>query len=148
MDHTIPQPLQLTIHPANAAAKPSGFWQEDGPSFKDMLDTINPLQHIPIISNLYRSITGDDKPSTGAKMAGDVLFGGPLGLLSSIFNSIVETETGTDIGGNILSLITGDATSSPQQQTANNETATPEHYTSASQHTAVNAYVSVQNRLL
>ena len=29
-------------------------------SFWDFLDIINPLQHIPIVSNIYRSLTGDE----------------------------------------------------------------------------------------
>jgi hypothetical protein len=31
---------------------------KDG-SFADFIDIINPLQHIPIVSTLYRSMTGD-----------------------------------------------------------------------------------------
>ena len=31
----------------------------DGFTFLDMLDIINPLQHIPVVSTLYRAITGD-----------------------------------------------------------------------------------------
>lgn len=148
MENTIPQPLQLTIHPANAEVKPTGFWQEDGPSFKDVLDTINPLQHIPIVSTLYQSLTGD-KPSTGSQIAGGTLFGGALGLLSAIFNSIVETETGTDIGGNLLAAITGNPTPGPQNTSPATQAAPPqEHFVSASQRTAVNAYVSVQNSLI
>ena len=31
----------------------------DGFSFLDVLDIINPLQHLPVISTLYRQVTGD-----------------------------------------------------------------------------------------
>jgi hypothetical protein len=31
----------------------------DGVTFSDILDLINPLQHIPIVGSLYRKITGD-----------------------------------------------------------------------------------------
>lgn len=141
------QPLKITITPAPQAAKnATGFWQEDGPNFKDLLDTLNPLQHIPLVSNVYQSLTGD-VPSTGAKIAGDTLFGGALGLLASIFNSIVETETGTDIGGNIVSTLTGTPTPGPAHIAAS-ESASSEiqpRYVSASRQNSYNAYVSVQN---
>ena len=32
---------------------------DDGFTFLDFLDIINPLQHIPIIGTLYRQMTGD-----------------------------------------------------------------------------------------
>ena len=32
---------------------------DDGFGFDDVLDAINPLQHIPIVSTIYRAITGD-----------------------------------------------------------------------------------------
>ncbi|MGQ3031076.1 MAG: hypothetical protein ACT60Q_22290, partial [Ferrovibrionaceae bacterium] len=32
---------------------------DEGFSFKTVLDTINPLQHIPIVSTIYRELTGD-----------------------------------------------------------------------------------------
>ena len=35
------------------------FFGKDGFTFLDFLDVINPLQHIPIISSVYRSITND-----------------------------------------------------------------------------------------
>ena len=45
------------------------FFGEDGFNFFDLLDIINPLQHIPILSGLYRKITGDEI-SPGARMMG------------------------------------------------------------------------------
>jgi hypothetical protein len=36
------------------------FWSTDeGPTFAEFLDIINPLQHIPVVSTIYRAITGD-----------------------------------------------------------------------------------------
>ena len=40
----------------------NAFWGEDGLQFGDVLDSINPLQHIPLVSSLYREITGDQIP--------------------------------------------------------------------------------------
>jgi hypothetical protein len=51
-------------------------------SFGDFLDMINPLQHIPIISAGYRSITGESI-SPVARIAGDTLYAGILGVASA-----------------------------------------------------------------
>ena len=41
-------------------------------SFHDLLNIVNPLQHLPVISTIYRAITGDTiKPFD--KIAGDTL---------------------------------------------------------------------------
>lgn len=68
--------------------------QEDTPdhiSFADILDIVNPLQHLPIVGHIYRAITGDTiKP--GAQIMGGTLFGGGLGLLgASVSVAIDET---------------------------------------------------------
>jgi hypothetical protein len=57
---------------------------EEDSSFglSDMIDIINPLQHIPIVSNLYQSATGDTIGSV-AMIVGGAIFGGPLGALTS-----------------------------------------------------------------
>jgi hypothetical protein len=106
------KPLQLTVNPlpessSKSAVQPQSFFSADGPNFKDVLDFINPLQHIPIVSSIYRSVTGD-VPSTGAKIAGDTLFGGVIGLVGSVFDSIIQQQTGKDIAGNVLAAIRGD----------------------------------------
>jgi hypothetical protein len=52
-------------------------------SFGDFIDVINPLQHIPGIGELYRSVTNDEI-SDNARKAGNALYGfalgGPVGL--------------------------------------------------------------------
>lgn len=74
--------------------------------FLDFLDVINPLQHLPVVSTIYRSLTGDTI-SDAARMAGGALYGGPLGLISALANVVVEAETGSDIGGNAMALLDG-----------------------------------------
>ena len=69
----------------------------DNLTFWDFLDIINPLQHIPGISSIYRAITGDEIGSV-AKIAGSTLYGGPLGAVSSIIDVAVDISTGKDIG--------------------------------------------------
>lgn len=83
-------------------------------SFGDFIDIINPLQHIPVISTLYREITGDEI-SPHARILGDTLYGGPMGFLSSIANVFYEEVAGEDPGETLLALLTGeDAEATPQ----------------------------------
>ena len=82
------------------------FWGKDGLRFSDLIDTINPLQHIPIVSSIYRKMTGDEL-APGARIAGGSLFGGPVGFLSGLIDSVIEGATGQDIGGYVLGLLPG-----------------------------------------
>jgi hypothetical protein len=82
------------------------FWGKDGLRFGDLIDVINPLQHIPIVSSIYRKMTGDEL-APGARIAGGSLFVGPLGFVSGLINSMIEGATGQDIGGYVLGLLPG-----------------------------------------
>jgi hypothetical protein len=81
--------------------------KDDEFGFYDLLDMVNPLQHIPIISHLYRKLTGDEIKSA-PMIIGGAIFGGPAGAAGGIANVIVREETGTDIAGNALGFLTGD----------------------------------------
>ena len=70
-------------------------------TFGDFLDLINPLQHIPIVSTIYRAITGDEIGGP-AKILGGLLFGGPIGFIAAIFDTIVAQATGRDLGETVL----------------------------------------------
>ena len=94
-------------------------------SFNDLIDTINPLQHIPGISAIYRELTGD-QISNQARIAGGALYGGPIGFIASMINSAVDLATGEDIGGHVMaSLFGSDAPSADSKPTkvAENTTA-------------------------
>ena len=89
-----------------AATEGPAFWGEDGFGFDDLLDLINPLQHIPIISSIYRAITGDTI-APGPRMLGGALFGGgPIGAIAGFaagaINAGLAHETGKDLGGHAL----------------------------------------------
>jgi len=77
---------------------------KDGFSFWDLVDIINPLQHIPVISTIYRSLTGDEIDH-GAKIAGGALFGGPLGAASSVIDVAVSHSTGKDLGEHAMAFL-------------------------------------------
>jgi hypothetical protein len=83
----VPKPNAETA----SAEKAQGF------GFKDFLDVINPLQHIPGISELYRAISGDEI-SDGARYSGNALYGlalgGPVGFSIMTGYSIASSAIG------------------------------------------------------
>jgi hypothetical protein len=85
------------------AAKKSSDWDF---SFHNLLDIINPLEHLPIIGTLYRAITGTHI-GIPEKIAGDALYGGLWGAVSSVADAAFEAVTGKDFGSTVLALFTG-----------------------------------------
>ena len=77
---------------------------QDGLTFGDLIDIINPLQHIPVISTIYRALT-DDQIEPGSRLAGGALFGGGIGFASALFNAVLEDATGQDIGEHALAFV-------------------------------------------
>ena len=67
--------------PASASSAPNAE-SSSGLGFRDLLDIVNPLQHIPVIGHIYRSISGDTIHPI-MKIAGGALFGGPIGAIVS-----------------------------------------------------------------
>ena len=59
--------------------------------FKDVLDVINPLQHIPIVSTIYRNVTGDTMNDV-PKFLGSALFSGPVGLITALGTTIIKAQ--------------------------------------------------------
>ena len=70
----------------------------------DVMEILNPLQHIPIVSVIYRQMTGD-KIEPMERIAGDTLYGGVIGLVSSVANVAFEQVTGKDFGETALALL-------------------------------------------
>ena len=86
--------------PVTAAAdKPFSFW--------DLVDIINPLQHIPIVSTIYRNITGDEIGDV-ARVAGGALYGGIIGAALGGLNAVLADNTGKDLGDTVVSMFTSD----------------------------------------
>lgn len=92
----------------------------------DFLDIINPLQHIPLISQIYRELTNDQiKP--GARIIGGAVFGGGVGLATSSVNAVVEEETGKDVPTNLIASLSGqDSFVRQDKALALNDSNTPE----------------------
>jgi hypothetical protein len=103
----------LAAGPAAAAATVSG--PDERFSFHDLIDIVNPLQHIPVVSTIYRAITGE-RIKTFPKIAGDTLFGGVTGFLSSVADTIFERITGKSVGDTVLSWVEDEI--SPSSTTA------------------------------
>lgn len=73
--------------------------------FGDLIDIVNPLHHIPLVSAVYEGVTGDTIKPAG-RIVGGAIFGGIVGAAAGIANVIVEEETGKDMTGNVVAFVT------------------------------------------
>lgn len=102
-DGSAPPPPSGQATPAD-----SNFFGPEGFTFDTFLDIVNPLQHLPIVSMVYRAVTGD-QISPGARVIGGGLFGGPAGaIFGALDAAIAESSGGKDLGAIALNTITGD----------------------------------------
>jgi hypothetical protein len=84
--------------PAATAAQPAAV-HDHGFNFHEFLSDINPLQYLPVVGTIYRAVTGDVIPEAlreGGSFLVSGLLGGPIGLLTSIAETIAEKITGID----------------------------------------------------
>jgi len=86
---------------------------------KNLWDVVNPLQHIPVVSAIYRHATGDTI-SPGAHVAGDILYGAISGGGAAIAGGAIsmadvayQKATGKDAGETVIAALTGKGNSSP-----------------------------------
>ncbi len=104
------QAQTLKADPETPAAKPErhlALWEQEDFSFRDLIDIINPLQHIPIVATLYRHMTGE-KIGAVPRVIGGALWGRLGGFVSSLVDAFVDWFTGKDIGDHIYSALFGD----------------------------------------
>jgi hypothetical protein len=90
--------------PASGGGAP--LWTHGHFSFKDLLDIVNPLQHIPVVGSIYRYLTGDE-PSGGARIVGDSIYGGPIGFGVSVVGSMLLDKDGKDLGERAMTAVFG-----------------------------------------
>jgi hypothetical protein len=112
MSDTAIQSSKFEIRPGAAKA-----WNSDAPDevvltdgksrgFGDLLQALNPLQNLPIVGTIYRELTGQTiEPS--ARVLGGLIYGGPIGIASALVNAIVEDDSGKDIGGHMMAMVSG-----------------------------------------
>ncbi len=86
---------------AGAASENAGF------GFDDLLDIVNPLHHIPVISTFYRAMT-DDEIAPAPRILGGALFGGIVGFAVAVANAVLEEITGKDAGEHVRIALLGD----------------------------------------
>lgn len=89
-----------------AADGEAALFGPDGLSFKDLVDVVNPLQQLPVVGSLYRSITGDTI-SVASRLAGGALVGGPVGFIAALANEGLNAITGGDMGDHLIAMLTG-----------------------------------------
>lgn len=98
----IDQVSAASTNAAPIAPAVAAFNDSDGPSFSDVLDILNPLQHIPIINSLYQHLTGDTEGAV-ADVAGGTLWAGPIGLISSLVDLSMRADGGKSASDRLLS---------------------------------------------
>jgi hypothetical protein len=113
-DTNTKQTLSTYTRSAKSSEKNSEQIQADKEfNFEDFLDILNPLHHIPIVSEIYKN-ESDDKISNDAKAVGDIIYGGLtsglLGVLSAIGNALLKEETNKDLSEHIIDFASGDKT--------------------------------------
>jgi hypothetical protein len=129
-------PTAAAVAPPAASTARSAWHNPAGFGFRDILDIVNPLQHIPVISSIYRWVTGD-RPGEAAQIAGDALYGGPIGVAFGLLGAATEDSAGHDLGEHVLAQVfgpgshdaapaaTASAAPSPPASTATAASATP-----------------------
>lgn len=74
---------------SDATGEPPRYATDSDLSFWDIIDMINPLHHLPIVGNIYRSVTRDTLDPV-SRFAGGLLYGGPVGAISSGVSMLAE----------------------------------------------------------
>lgn len=117
-----PWPVASSAQPAAAAAPAPAddgkahVWAQKGFQFHDLLDVVNPLQHLPVVSSIYRWITGDGIGNL-PRVVGDALYGGPIGFVTGLLGVLVKEESGKDIGENVIAALASGSDSAPTGST-------------------------------
>lgn len=69
-------------------------------TFSDLLDVVNPLEHIPVVSHIYEKETGHQQ-AEGSETTGGLLYGGPIGLVLALADQVMKHTTGNDMTGHM-----------------------------------------------
>ncbi|MDD3030750.1 MAG: hypothetical protein PHS57_10835 [Alphaproteobacteria bacterium] len=96
-------------------------------TFDDVLDMLNPLEHIPGVSTLYRAAEGETIHPV-ARIVGDALYGGILGIASAGISAagavgdeiLTAVNEGQSTASSVLAALTGDEAAEPTQVAQNN----------------------------
>jgi hypothetical protein len=83
----------------------------------DVFDTINILNHVPIVADIYEETMSTDVAPV-AEVVGSFMYGGALGLGYAVANLAVENFTGKSIYGNLLDVFFDDEQQASLETTA------------------------------
>lgn len=76
-------------------------------TWQDALDTINPLQQLPVVGEVYRGVTGSTISGL-ARVAGGFLFGGVAGgLVAALTAAFAEAHDGQGPGEQLVAALAG-----------------------------------------
>jgi hypothetical protein len=84
--------------------KSFSLWENGDFGFGDLVDIINPLQHLPIVATIYRNLSGD-RIGALPRVVGGALWGRIGGFVTGAVNAVVEWFTGKDIGDHIYAFL-------------------------------------------
>lgn len=105
---------------ADSGQRPTPSSSDENFKFRDVVDIVNPLHHLPIVNMVYRGITNDELHPM-SQILGGALYGGPVGAVTGTANAITKIQTGKDIGDHALSIAgLNKARPSPTEQHLNN----------------------------
>ena len=71
----------------------------------DFIDIINPLQHIPVVAQVYRAVTGDEAYAL-SNFIGAAPFG-PLSVANAVVDTVIRGQTGRDAGTDLAAQVLG-----------------------------------------
>ena len=103
-----PSPVsQTAASTSTSTASPDTNGNQHESFFHHMLDIVNPLQHLPVIGTIYRAVTGEHIGPV-EQIAGDTLYGGLWGAVSSVAEVAFEGITGKSAEDTVLAWFKGD----------------------------------------
>ena len=96
--------------------------------FGDLVDLANPLHHIPVVSSVYRSLTGDEI-APAARILGAMIYAGPVGFVYATADSLFAEISGKPLGDTLVTAVFGsgdeEESSNLAGPAAKSETAAP-----------------------
>ena len=112
---TTARPTAMPAATARGAEHADGGKQVGSLGSFDLLDIVDPLHHIPVVSTVYRQTAGVEI-SPPARMLGGALFMGRIGFIASAFNAVTDAVIGTDISESLFEAFAGFNAELPVQQ--------------------------------
>ena len=117
----VPQTAGATSAGVSAAATASGATSgtQDEGFLHHLWDIVNPLQHLPVVGTIYRSVTGEHIGAV-EQIAGDTLYGGLWGAVSSVAEVAFEGITGKSPEDTVMAWLKGDSNTQVAKVQASN----------------------------